>query len=337
MPSLENLKGIVREFQEEASLHARLERILADALVKAKALAVAWSIARPEPLIHGIEEARKLIEEGGVEALEKASGIIDEACREAAARAFEALAGVGLEPDECRAAELAGALTWLAGLEEPYRRVAGLLLVGPAEKLSELAARVSRIGDSWGELREEAARITAGLKELAGWGIDASPAVSDAARSSENPLEAARRAADAVQGLASAIRAAMAGVEEAEKVLEFCWDEAPAEACGRLAEERRSITSFIEGLRGSRLGLEEAEEAARRLAGLGARLRKTLRTVKAVREAVIEAGLTSMAAEMLMRLMEEGRIDLARLSPAEAEAVLTLCRRGLARCTATLK
>lgn len=338
MPSLEHLVGVVRDFQEEAELQSRVERLLADSLVKAKTLAAAWGLGGSEELTRLVEEAYRLVRDGSPDSLEKAGGLVDEACREAAARAIEALTGSSLEPDECAAPVLGEAVSRLAGLEGPVRRVAAALLIGPAGALSTLAARAGEVvtGEKWGEFIDAARSLARLLGELGEAGVDAYTALREAAAAG-NPLEAALKAGEVLGGLAAGLRQALSAIGDAEKTLEFCWDEAPAEACERLAEERLRAVKLVEGLRGARLGLSEAAEAARRLSQAASTLRKTLRMVRAVMDAMVEAGLTSIAAEMLMRLMEEGRVDLARLTPAEAEAVLTLCRRGLARCTATLR
>ena len=325
MPSPYTLSQIVTQYTVTVDEVKPALATLENALEKAKVVATLWPLlgGRKRELEALIQEVVSHIERSEYEEVIRELEVV---CREGLQVALESILGETVKVESCdeRVKLVAEKLSSLRQLSWLLSRVGGPYtldaVVELIENIDSIARKVRAVEKSLDE-------ISSVLK------VNPYTLLAEVARSTRGSLaERVEAVASIVSIIAQRVRSYQKVLEEVEKQLEACKAKAPW-ACVMLEAEKsiavRALAEAGRMLLDGRVGeaIVLLEDATRRLVA-------ALDQAAYIQRLGEKAGrLDRDTLELLMRVVREGRIDLAELPPQLALKALELCRRGFAKCT----
>ena len=356
---VESYKATLEEAETAAALLDRGEELA----LAIEAMAPRLGAERLRPLRGEAETVVGLLEAGAPSEAVKG---LEALCARVSAAYVSALleAPEGVEGDRCLPARSAGLLERMLEAAGPLRPVVAAMLRAPSvggveQRAGELLRLWPRLSRSLSTLYQAATMLERSVGASRGRLIAVAAALAEEASGPGEALERLERLSSLLADAAALARRAASLSAEASEAVARCrgvGERLPCRLAGdvvsnvvaaRAALERLAALETPEALgeavAEARRRLAGAEDAARRLRRLAARLRgKAASLAEAVEELLgllRGAGLTGEEEELLGRLASEGSLDLAELhreSPRLGRAALRLCLRGLASCTVRL-
>ena len=324
MPSPTTLSQLVAQYTAAIDEVKPALAMLENALEKAKIVERLWSLLggyRRKFEVH-VREALSRVEKGE---FEEALRELEVVCREGLQVALESVLGETVRVEACdeRAKIVAEKLSSLGQLSWLLSRIGGPYTL---DALVELVKNVDSIARKVRVVEKSLDEVSSVLK------VNPYTLLAEVARSTGGGLvERIEAIASIVSTMAQRVRSFRRVLEEVEKQVQECRSRTPW-ACVMLEAERdvaiRALAEAGRILLDGRVGGAMAllEDATRRLV---AALDQTA-YIRRLGEKVGRLDRDSL--ELLMRIVQDGRVDLAKLPPQYVLKAIELCRRGLARC-----